>query len=155
MAKVKTVHICDNVIHLLHRASQFADQQFEQASAAQGLTARQLVVLDAIAKLDDPSQTAVCDVTGIDRSTLADMVRRLCARRLVVRRRSRADARAYTLRLTEEGSNCLAKLLPIMAEAEKKMTGPLSESRRREFVEIIRSILPAPAATTTRKLARA
>lgn len=154
MAKIKTVNLSDNVIHLLHRASQFADHQFEHATTAHGLTARQIVVLDAIAKLNDPSQTDVCDETGIDRSTLADMVRRLCARRLVVRRRSRADARAYTLRLTEDGIACLQKLLPSMIEAEQRVTGVLSESRRREFVDILHSILAPPPAAPSRKPSR-
>lgn len=154
MAKVKTVHISDSVIHLLHRASQFADHQFEHATNVHGLTARQIVVLDAIAKLTDPSQTDVCDETGIDRSTLADMVRRLCARRLVARRRSRADARAYTLRLTEDGSNCLEELLPTMIEAEQRVTGVLSESRRREFVDMLHSILAPPPSAPSRKPSR-
>jgi DNA-binding MarR family transcriptional regulator len=154
MAKVKTVNISNSVIHLLHRASQFADHQFEQATAAHGLTVHQLVVLDAIAKLDDPSQTDVCDVTGIDRSALADMVRRLCARRLVGRRRNRADARAYTLKLTDDGIACLENLLPTMFEAEQKVTGVLSESRRRDFIDLLHSILAPSFAAPTRKLAR-
>jgi len=154
MAKMKTTNISDSVIHLLHRASQFGDYQFEQATAAHGLTARQIVVLDAIAKMNEPSQTAVCDATGIDRSTLADMVRRLCARRLIVRRRNRSDARAYTLRLTEAGMDGLEKLLPTMIEAEQRVTGMLSETRRREFIELLRAILMPPPAAPPRKPSR-
>ncbi len=153
MARAKTLNISESIIHLLHRASQFADYQFERTAGVHGLTSRQLVVLDAIAKLQEPSQTDVCDATGIDRSTLADMVRRLCARRLITRRRNRIDARAYNLRLTEDGIDCLGKLLPTMTEAEQQVTGALSEGKRREFMDLLKTIL-APSGTPPRKPAR-
>jgi DNA-binding MarR family transcriptional regulator len=151
MVKTRTVNLSDSVIHLLHRASQQADQQLETAMSDTGLTARQLVVLDTIARLETPNQTDICDATGIDRSTLADMVKRLSARRLIVRRRDRNDARAYNLRLTEEGERALEKTLPQVHAAELQITGKLSESRRKEFLDLLKLLLGGARTLPARK----
>ena len=63
--------------------------------------------VSAIADSDEPSQTTLVERTGIDRSTMADIVRRLTARGLVQRRRTRRDARRYAVRLTDKGENAL------------------------------------------------
>ena len=59
------------------------------------LTPRQLAVIITVAQNEGLSQTGILDATGIDRSTLADVVRRLTKKRLLQRRRTREDARAY------------------------------------------------------------
>lgn len=151
MAKAQPADFSNSVIHLLHRASQFADFQLESAAAETGLTARQLVVLEAISKLDEPSQTSICQETGIDRSTLADMVRRLCTRRLVVRKRSRKDARAYVLRLSEEGQNCLERLASKVGQAEQHVMVSLPESERKKFLDLLHKIAGQPLASPSRK----
>ena len=61
------------------------------------------MILKAIAANEGASQTAIVDLTGVDRSTLADVVKRLLQRRLLARKRSKADARAYQLTLTDDG----------------------------------------------------
>jgi DNA-binding MarR family transcriptional regulator len=86
--------------HLLHRAGQLADDLFSRAVGDLGITARQYVVLSVVDGLEDPSQTTLCQNTGIDRSTLADIVRRLVGRGLLRRRRTRSDARMYAVRIT-------------------------------------------------------
>lgn len=151
MPKVQAADFSNSVIHLLHRASQFADFQLESATAETGLTARQLVVLDAISKLEEPSQASICLETGIDRSTLADMVRRLCGRRLVVRKRSRKDARAYVLRLTDEGQGYLEKLSAKVGQAEQHVMVSLPESERRKFLDLLHKIAGQPHTPPARK----
>lgn len=152
MTKAKSGSFSNSIIHMLHRASQFADFQLEAAAGETGLTARQLVVLDAIANLDEPSQTDVCTETGIDRSTLADMVRRLCTRRLVARRRSRQDARAYILRLTDEGQRCLSKLTEKISQAELQVMSALPAAQHKIFIEQLHAIASQPLASPSRKL---
>jgi DNA-binding MarR family transcriptional regulator len=45
---------------------------------------------------------AISGVTGIDRSTLTEIVCRLVQRKLLQRRRARKDARSYAINLTDE-----------------------------------------------------
>ena len=60
--------------HLLHRAQQFAAERFMTAMAGAKLTQRQFAVLHATGKNEGLTQTELVRVTGIDRSTLAELV---------------------------------------------------------------------------------
>lgn len=133
------------MLHLLHRASQHADQLFAAAIGNTGLTARQLIVLDAVARARQPSQTDICTATGIDRSTLADIVRRLVGRGLIFRRRTKEDARAYALRLTEEGRLVLAQCLPIALDVDRQLVSALPEADRHKLAETLQLILEQAA----------
>ncbi len=77
------------------------------------VTGSQSLVLLALAEKAGVSQTHLVEVTHIDRSTLADIVRRLVKRGVIVRKRSKSDARAYVLNLTEEGKR-LVRLINTM-----------------------------------------
>ena len=64
-------------IHLLHRAVNRADEIFASNVAETNLTPRQYPVLVGIAKHGDLSQSALSEMTGSDRTTLGEVVRRL------------------------------------------------------------------------------
>ncbi len=72
------------------------------------LTVSQAVVMRAVIQSKTPpSQTALVEATHIDRSTMADIVRRLTKAGLLRRRRARHDARAYEVVATPEGERML------------------------------------------------
>lgn len=77
------------------------------AAEYHGLTLPQLAVLEAISMGGPPSQTDLVDRTGIDRSTLADIVRRLRDVGMLKRQRTEKDRRAYAVTLTDAGSRAL------------------------------------------------
>ncbi|HMN38899.1 MAG TPA: winged helix DNA-binding protein [Hyphomicrobium sp.] len=134
----------DGLAHCLHRVSQHMDDLFAAATAGQDLTARQLVVLEIVAREDRPSQTTICARSGIDRSTIADMVRRLVKKGYLARRRSRADARRYAVQLTDEGRKVLERALPIAHDVERQVASRLPEKQRQHFISALRSILDKP-----------
>ncbi|MEZ5899160.1 MAG: MarR family winged helix-turn-helix transcriptional regulator [Hyphomicrobium sp.] len=134
----------EGLAHSLHRASQYMDDLFAAASAGQDLTARQLVVLEIVAREDRPSQTNICERSGIDRSTIADMVRRLVKKGYLARRRSRADARRYAVQLTDEGRQVLERALPIAHDVELKIAQRLPEKQRQQFIAALRCLLEKP-----------
>jgi DNA-binding MarR family transcriptional regulator len=72
-------------VHLLHRAYQAVDYLFAEETKTNGLTARQLAVLVTISQNEGLSQTDIVECTGVDRSTLADVVRRLKRKGLLQR----------------------------------------------------------------------
>ena len=127
----------DTILHLLHRAGQVADETFSE-SAGRGITARQLAVLAALAEREMPSQTDLVAATGIDRSTMAEMVRRLIRAGLVTRRRSRADARRYRLELTAKGEDALVEAKAAGRTAESVLITRVPASLRRGFKEALR-----------------
>ena len=84
--------------HLLRRCVQYANDLFSRESGAGDLTKQQFTVLSAVESNEGVSQTELVAVTGIDRSTLAEMIRRMIDKGLLDRERTEADARANAVR---------------------------------------------------------
>jgi hypothetical protein len=88
-------------LHLLQRVSQRADGLFSRNVRDADLTPRQFAVLQAVADNNGLSQTDIMAATGIDRSSTAELVRRLVTNGSLQRRRKRSDARIYVVRTPE------------------------------------------------------
>jgi MarR family transcriptional regulator, temperature-dependent positive regulator of motility len=132
-----------SLLHLLHRAVQVGTDRFAKKLGDSGLTARQLVILKAIEANDGASQIAIVDITGVDRSTLADVVQRLLKRRLISRKRTKEDARAYALTHTEEGRRAIAQAEPILRTVERDMLAAIPAKQRSEWLESLRAVAAA------------
>ena len=124
-------------VHLLRRCSQYAADLFDGETQGSDLTPRQLTVLIAVDAHDGASQTALVAATGIDRSTLADMVARMIQRDLIARRRTEADARANAVRLTPKGKRALTSALNALKKTETKLLSALAASKRTEFLKAL------------------
>jgi len=127
--------LSESMLHLLHRAGQVADDMFSREMQGSALTPRQFAVLKVLQRLETASQTDIVNETGIDRSTLADIVKRLVARGLIARRRSKADARAYAVRLTPAGRDALRSAEPASERVESRLLKTLPQARRDAFVD--------------------
>jgi MarR family transcriptional regulator, temperature-dependent positive regulator of motility len=90
--------------HLLHRAEQLAADRFTHL-VGDTVTLRQFAVLAAVAEAPGLSQVDLVRATGIDRSTLAEMMTRMEKRGLIERATSEADARARSVTLTTAGAS--------------------------------------------------
>jgi DNA-binding MarR family transcriptional regulator len=123
------------MLHLLHRAGQVADEMFSEEMHGSELTPRQFAVLRVLQRLEMASQTDIVNETGIDRSTLADIVKRLVARGLIARRRSKTDARAYAVRLTSSGRDALKSAEPASERVENRLLKSLPQARRDAFID--------------------
>ncbi len=131
------------LLALLHRANQIATESFAAALGESGITARQVQVLAAIEANEGSSQTQIVEVTGVDRSTLADIVRRLQKNRLIERRRSKDDARAYVLKLTDAGRQALASGKPALAAVEKDLLTALPAKDRSILLDLLGTAVEA------------
>ena len=69
--------------HLMHRALQLALDIYAEEAGPDGLTQRQFAVLEAASHKAGLTQTDLVRATGIDRSTLADLVARMTAKGLL------------------------------------------------------------------------
>ncbi|MCB1515498.1 MAG: MarR family transcriptional regulator [Hyphomicrobiaceae bacterium] len=124
-----------SALHLLHRAGQIADELFTLHIGVSDLTPRQYEVLRAISMTNEPSQTQLVEMTGIDRSTLADIVRRLVDRGLVTRKRTRHDARMYALRLSDKGAAAMRDAAPAVTQTDERLLGTLPQRDRDSFLK--------------------
>ncbi len=142
MTKAANGHAIDvSAIHLLHRAGQCADELFATKTGKTDLTPRQFAVLSTVAKAEDVSQTALVDATGIDRSTLADIVRRLVERGLLARRRTKQDARMYAVRLSAAGRAALESATTGAIATNDAILAPLAAGQRAAFVGALQKIV--------------
>lgn len=130
-------------IHLLHRAGQCAGDIFQAEMGAADLTPRQYAVLITVSQNEGLSQTNLVDKTGIDRSTLADIVRRMLKKGLLQRRRTKEDARAYAVKLTEEGWRTLKSAEPMARRVDEKVLSVLSGQQRDRFITDLNTIVDA------------
>ncbi len=128
-------------VHLLHRAGQCASDLFASEMADLDLTPRQFAVLLTVAQNEGLSQTDLVERTGIDRSTLADIVRRMLKKGLLQRRRTREDARAYAVKLTDEGMRILAAARPKVETVDARLLGVLTESQQAALIEDLKAIV--------------
>jgi DNA-binding MarR family transcriptional regulator len=128
-------------IHLLHRAGQCAADIFMAEMAGLDLTPRQYAVLLTVSMNEGLSQTDLVGMTGIDRSTLADIVRRMLKKGLLQRRRTREDARAYAVKLTDEGMRVLAAAQPKVEAVDARILLALTAEQQSTLVTDLKAIV--------------
>jgi DNA-binding MarR family transcriptional regulator len=143
-----------SALHLLHRAGQYADELFAINAGSAHITPRQFAVLKAITECQDPSQTTLVTKTGIDRSTMADIVHRLTTKGLVQRRRTRRDARTYAVRLTERGEAALKLAAPAARSTDERILAALSPAQRDAFLRSLSRIVAAIGPHNARRTGR-
>jgi DNA-binding MarR family transcriptional regulator len=130
-----------SIIHLLHRASQRASEIFAHETRDFDLTARQYAVMTTIAQHEGLSQTSLVRLTGIDRSTLADVVQRLLRRGVIERQRTARDGRTYAVTLSDEGRSLLQSIKPYARRADKVVLAALGEEDGKLVADVLSRII--------------
>jgi len=136
----KGFHLSESPGHLLHRAQQFAAERFTKAMAGAKLTQRQFAVLHATAEEEGLTQTQLVKSTGIDRSTLAELVARMVKNGLLEREKLPDDARANAVKLTSDGRALLEAATLGAMEADSAILSALPKNKRTSFLETLRRI---------------
>ena len=129
--------------HLLHRALQLALDIYSEEIGSGALTQRQYAVLSAVQAKEGCTQSELVRATGIDRSTLAELVARLIGKGLLDRERSTLDARANTVRLTDEGRAAVEDTAPKVSLADERILALMPASRRDGFLKTLRDMARA------------
>src|SRR5262245_17974987 len=122
-------------LHLLHRAAQLSEEVF--VSNIAGITPRQFEVLVAIGENEGASQETLSRSTGIDRSTLGAIIRRLVLRNLVRRRRTDKDGRTYAVTITSKGQHLRRQVEPLARKVDQRVLAALRENRREQFLDLL------------------
>lgn len=134
-------HFDQSPSQLLHRVLQIALEIYGAEVGESALTHRQYVILKTLAVKDGLSQNDLVRATGIDRSTLAELVTRMVSKGLLLREKSNLDARANLLRLSELGRNALNDAEPKVLAADAKILDLLSAPKRDGFIKLLRKIV--------------
>ncbi|MGZ9099998.1 MAG: MarR family winged helix-turn-helix transcriptional regulator [Brevundimonas sp.] len=123
--------------HLMHRVLQLALDIYAEETGADGLTQRQFAVLEAVSHKSGLTQTDLVRATGIDRSTLADLVARMTTKGLLDREKSAIDARAKAVSLSVAGQAALDAARPRVEAADKRILALLPKGKRDGFLALL------------------
>ena len=107
--------------HLIRRCAQYFGDLYAHEAGSNDLTKQQYTLLAALEHNDGVSQTALVDITGIDRSTLAEMVRRMLEKGLLSRERTEEDQRANAVAISQSGRKALRSARTASERAEKAL----------------------------------
>ena len=138
--------LADTPFHLMRRCEQFYADLYAREAGGCELTRSQLTVLAALDPNEGASQTALVEMTGIDRSTLAEMVRRMMERGLLTRKRTEADLRANAVAVTTAGRKALRAARAAAQRAEQALLEALPVSERPKFIKCLATIAAASQA---------
>lgn len=129
------------VFHLLHNAHQAAKRSFSCE-----LEPTQYLVLKALRELGDGvNQKRLVGATGIDRSTVSNILWRLSKKGLVTMRISTQDTRAVSVCLTDQGKKAVLRATEAAERANEEILGKIPQAQRRAFVANLERIGRGPA----------
>lgn len=128
----------DVVSHLLRRAHFAAEEEFTRTFAAEKITPRQKAALIVIYQEPGLNQNTLAAHLHMDRNTVAELVARLSARKLVRRQPASNDRRSYELYLAPPGAALLDRVLPRDLALERSLIERLPHAHRASFFECLR-----------------
>jgi len=132
--------------HLIRRCQQYYGDLYASEAGARELTPQQFTVLAALEHNEGASQTTLVDITGIDRSTLAEMARRMVEKGLLERERTEEDQRANSVVITANGRKALRSARLAAERAERALLDALPASDRVKLVKMLGQIAAAAEA---------
>ena len=130
----------DYIGHLLRRAQQVHLAAWTRDVSTE-FTSVQFAALSVLARTPGVSQAALGAALDLDRSTIADVVRRMAARELLTRARSTEDTRRNVLELTAHGHAVLDELRPRVEGLEPVLTAGLDAGEAVELRRLLRTVL--------------
>lgn len=102
-----------------------------------GMTSAQMAVLADIRRYPGSAQRDVCERTGADAATMAELLRRLEKRGMVVRQRDERDARRFQLSVADD----VLPALDLALSAAMETNRAASEGLTKEEAAQLRSLL--------------
>lgn len=124
--------------HLLRRAHQRSEELFTAALGTDGPTRQQVALLVTVCQHPEASQAELVAITGIDKNTLAQMIKRLIERGLLARKRAAHDARTNAVSATPAAIDLLATVLPAVRKVQDEILEPLPKDLRPVFRRCLR-----------------
>lgn len=128
---------------LIRRLHQIHTALFFEECQAFDVTPVQFSVLSALKECGALDQASLAREIGIDRTNVADVVRRLAARGLVSRTSGHRDLRLRLAGLTDEGLRLLARMEEAARRAHERTVESLGPAERAQFVKMLGRLVDA------------
>lgn len=128
--------------HLLRRAIQVMNVLWEE-EVSHSITSPQFAALNALYTEANLDQRTLGSRISLDRSTMADVVSRLCHRGLIRTERDPRDGRRKTIALTSRGLHTVQHLIPRTHAMTDRLVGPLDPRERNELLRLLTDVVRA------------
>lgn len=128
---------------LIRRLHQIHVALFLEECGSFGVTPVQYSLLTMLKAHPDSDQVSIAHAIGIDRATIADVLARLAARGLIMRKPGEQDKRVKLARLTVAGLDLLNAIDPAAARAHARTLGPLSDDERDHLISLLTRLVGA------------
>jgi len=132
-----------HVGNLIRRAQQLHLATWARVASSE-ITSAQYSVLVVLDRRGEASQRELCDEVDLDRSTIADLARRMEKAGLIERRRAAGDARRNVVTLTAHGAAERARLAPRVSEVQHELTAHLDPAVVDALYDGLRRMLERP-----------
>ncbi len=129
--------------YLIRRLHQIHVGLFAEECGGEDVTPVQSAILTVLQSGEEMDQLTLSTSVGIDRTSGADVIRRLERRGFLTRQSSRFDRRAKLVKITEAGRAFIKGVRPRMARAQERLIAPLTDEERDEFFRLINKMVDA------------
>ena len=126
--------------HLLRRAHQRATSIFQAEIGDGNVTPTQFAALVRLMEEGETSQNHLGRLTAMDPATIQGVIRRLVERRLIESRPDPDDRRRMLLRLSSDGRDLVARLLPNGPRVSAETLAPLNAEEQRTLLALLRRL---------------
>ncbi|HET7420176.1 MAG TPA: MarR family winged helix-turn-helix transcriptional regulator [Candidatus Dormibacteraeota bacterium] len=128
--------------HLLRRAVQVMNLIWGE-EVSHTITSPQFAALNALYSEPNLDQRTLGQRVSLDRSTMAEVVSRLCDRGLIETARDSRDGRRKTIALTPRGLSTVRQLIPRTHAMTARLVGPLDPRQRVELLQLLTEVVRA------------
>lgn len=129
--------------YLVRRLHQIHVGLFVEECGGEEVTPVQSAILTVLQSGEEMDQLTLSTSVGIDRTSGADVIRRLERRGFLTRQSSKFDRRAKLVKITDEGRTFIRRVRPRMARAQERFVAPLTDDEREEFYRLINKLVDA------------
>jgi DNA-binding MarR family transcriptional regulator len=133
--------ITDRSGHLIWRAQQNNWRIFVEEASHLDVTPVQANVILIIGDRPGIDQKGLAAMIALDKATTGNVVSRLEERKLLVRKASKVDGRAWAHFLTSKGKKSRRQLYTVMPRIREKALSHLTSGERRQLIRLLQKML--------------
>lgn len=119
------------------------DVLYQNLTRQNDITPRQFGVLTALYQQGPLTPSVLAERISCDRNTLSEMLKRMTARKLILKKNNADDRRSIQVQITAKGEAGLLDVMPAAAELQKLMLAPLRKEDRAHFLKCMLAIAKA------------
>ncbi len=128
---------------LVRRLHQIQVGLFAEECGKFDITPVQFGFLTVLYEEGELDQISLSAAVGVDRTSGADVIKRLARRELLTRMPSTVDRRAKVVRITPAGHELVEQIFPCMVRSQERFIAPLSAAEQAQLNALLTRLIEA------------